>query len=88
MSEMPHRFKTGETVRDSAPTVLVGCHPCRVCGIAEVVEVNRLDYQRWQDGALIQDALRSLPLDKRELLISGTHSGCWDLLFPVDDPED
>lgn len=86
MSGLPRRFKTGEAVRDSetAGTVLVESKPCVVCGQVEEVEVDVDGYRRWQNGELIQDALRALPMDKRELLLSGTHSACWDRLWTED----
>lgn len=53
--------------------------PCRFCGVIEMVDVPTLGWIRWRNGELIQDALPDLPVEIRELLLSGTHLVCWDL---------
>jgi hypothetical protein len=35
----------------------------------------------------MRQALTELSIDDRELLISGTHSDCWDSLFGGDEEE-
>ncbi|HEV8189504.1 MAG TPA: hypothetical protein VGP83_17245 [Pyrinomonadaceae bacterium] len=39
------------------------------------------DWQKWQSGALIQVALKSVHKDLRELLISGLCGSCFDNLM-------
>ena len=55
--------------------------PCRVCGEASTVTVPQEGYDAWRKGAYVQDAFPEMLADERELLISGTHPVCWDLLF-------
>lgn len=55
--------------------------PCMVCGQASEVSVPVDGYSRWQAGAYVQDAFPAMNADEREMLISGTHPVCWDLLF-------
>lgn len=66
-------------------TVAVECPRCPVCGEAETVLVEETAYDRWVNGALVQDAFPTMDKDVRELLVSGTHPACWDALFDVDD---
>lgn len=63
----------------------VPCPPCPVCGNGSTVTVLAHDYARWRDGELVQRAFPEMPPADRELLVSGTHSECWTVLFGVDD---
>jgi hypothetical protein len=42
-------------------------------------------FQRWQDGALIQDAFGWLNPNEREFLITGITPDHWDYLFREED---
>lgn len=53
---------------------------CPVCEEVSTLEVFRSGFDSWMDGAFVQDAFPELSADERELLISGTHSDCWDSL--------
>lgn len=50
---------------------------CRVCGQEHSLLTSESGYQQWIDGELIQRAMPELKPNDRELLISGTCSGCW-----------
>lgn len=39
------------------------------------------DYKSWRNGTFIQDAFPYLTKDKREMIMSGTHSSCFDIMF-------
>ena len=67
--------------------VAVTTKACVMCGKSSVLEVEERGYHAWREGALIQRALPTLREDDRELLISGTHSKCWDQMF-ADTDED
>lgn len=41
-------------------------------------------YRKWQEGALIQDALPDCTADEREFLITGICPECWDKTFGGD----
>lgn len=43
---------------------------CRYCTKEFEIEVDPVQYKRWQDGVLIQNAMPELTADERELLIS------------------
>lgn len=59
----------------------VRCKPCPMCGKGSTVEVSEEGFNKWRKGELIQNAFPELKSDERELLITGTHSECWDKLF-------
>lgn len=56
--------------------------PCCVCGKTSTVMVDPIALDEWRFGRKIaQDAFPDMSPDERELLISGTHNECWDVLF-------
>lgn len=65
------------------PVVII----CRSCGHDHDVVVDVDGYDRWRGGELIQNALPELSAEDRELLISHTCDGCWNMLFPEDEEE-
>lgn len=67
-------------------TIVVQCRTCCVCGESSKIEIPTDGYLAWSDGGeYIEDAFPTLSADERELLITGTHSECWDILAMVDD---
>ena len=53
--------------------------PCLFCGYAaDPVLLDLDDYESWRDGALVHDIWPEATPEWRELLISGTHSECWE----------
>ena len=54
---------------------------CRVCGTNIELLVDPLDFEAWQEGKYIQDAMPYLSAGERELLISGTCDDCWGKMF-------
>ena len=54
--------------------------PCIHCGVASVVTVYEDDLLKWQGGALIQTVWPDWSPAKRELLITGTHPDCWEVI--------
>lgn len=54
---------------------------CRICGKTKSLNVDYDRVQKWMNGMLIQDAFPEMPVEDRELLISGTCPECWDKLF-------
>lgn len=59
--------------------------PCVKCGERQAIEVDIDGYNRWRNGALIQNALPTLTADQREVLISGICSKCWNKMFGGDE---
>ena len=62
---------------------VVAYNPCPFCGKMGKLTISVSEYQRIEDGALIQDALPESTKEQRELLMTGICSSC----FP-DDPEE
>ena len=46
-----------------------------------IMEIDPIDYQKWVDGALIQDALPYLTADEREFLMTGITPDQWKRMF-------
>lgn len=63
----------------------VQTYPCQVCGDTTIIDIPEEGFNKWRNGAFIQDAFPTLSPDERELLISGTHPKCWDELFLDED---
>lgn len=54
---------------------------CRLCHKEIVLRVPLDGYLKWTAGELIQNAMPSLSIADRELLISRTCDRCWDERF-------
>lgn len=68
--------------RDLMVTTL-SCPRCHAPGIT--LQVNRLDYERWKLGTLIQRALPYLSATERERLKTGLCDPCWDAITDIGD---
>ena len=69
---------------------VIGVMPptCFVCSKgSEPIAVRKADFHNWRNGMLIQHAFPEMPMETRELLISGTHPECWDSLYKDEDDE-
>lgn len=53
---------------------------CPICGEDNKLVVDADAYQRWLDGELIQRAFPGLDADQRELLMTGLHGECFDIM--------
>lgn len=62
-------------------TVTVRCQPCPVCQEAAELIVLKRDLERYRAGAKVQHAFPEMTAPMRELLISGTHPSCWEVLW-------
>lgn len=61
---------------------------CQFCGAINQVAVFEADYDRWIDGALVQNAFPYLTADERELLVSGLCLDCQKDVFDSDEDYD
>lgn len=59
--------------------------PCSMCGKTSFLVVSEDSFRDWRSGALVQDAFPSLNCGDRELLMTGTHPECWDVLWEYTD---
>lgn len=57
---------------------------CMVCGLRNIITVTATAWARYASGTLIQDAFPEMSYDDREMLISGTHPKCWEVLHDED----
>lgn len=57
---------------------------CRSCGECQKISFNANDWQRWQEGEYIQEAMPYLSAAEREMLISQICDTCFDAMFPED----
>jgi len=56
---------------------------CTVCNKTTLINVTDEAYARWKDGEHVQNVWPEWSASKRELLISGTHSDCWDKMWAL-----
>ena len=61
---------------------------CLQCGTTVHISVLQPDFEKWQGGELIQNAMPYLSPDEREILISGTCGPCFDRMFGEGDDEE
>jgi len=82
---VPIEVKTPEAHENKDLLINVETSPCVVCKQTSKVTVWKTEYHAWFTGTSAQKAFPNLSIDKRELLISGTHPACWDQLFGKED---
>jgi hypothetical protein len=54
---------------------------CPFCGVKNLVRVPQEQYDNWNSGMLIQNAMPNMSADDRELLMTGICNDC----FPSED---
>lgn len=67
--------------------VIVITQPCVICGRKSKVAMLRDHYNEWESGKNLQYVVPEMPVETRELLITGTHPSCWDT-FAMEMGED
>ncbi len=60
---------------------------CPICKKETIICVESSDFEAWQNGTLIQDAMWYLSPEERESLISGICPKCWDKMFSFEDED-
>jgi hypothetical protein len=58
---------------------------CPICGHRSKVQVELDNYIKWLGGVLAQVAFPDYTDSERELLVTGTHPSCWDILFSEEE---
>ena len=61
---------------------------CPFCGAEHSVEVNLTQFEAWQNGELIQNAMPNLSATEREQLISHLCPKCQAEVFGSDDEDE
>lgn len=73
-------------------TVTIITPECVVCGLTSTVTVARDKWHStWTSGyghLTMREAFPDMDKDTAELLISGTHPACWDIMWPVEEDEE
>jgi hypothetical protein len=72
------------------PIVKVTTPPCMLCNETSLVELTREEFTKLihPSQPRIDKVLPNRDLDFRELVMTGTHSACWDVLTkPLDDED-
>lgn len=64
--------------------VSVTTPPCVVCGRQSELDVPIDGLTRYGQGLYVQDAFPDLTLEEREMLITGKHPECFDMMAPED----
>ena len=62
-------------------TTVITTPACMECKETSTVEVTVPELKAWEAGVPIQKVFPHMTPDERELLITGTHSECWDAMF-------
>ncbi len=70
---------TQMTFEQISNTIII-TRDCPFCGKTQRVSVSKEAFDKWNQGALIQNALPTLTDAEREILISGMCDDC----FPTD----
>jgi hypothetical protein len=60
------------------------CPECPLCGVQSTMSVPLSGFLMRQNGAAVQVAFPKMPMEIREVLISGTHPECWANEFGFD----
>ena len=50
---------------------------CPFCGKVQLIRVNSEDYDKWENGELIQRAFPYLTPSQREAIMTGICDKCW-----------
>ena len=53
---------------------------CIACNKKSTITVDAVAYANWENGMMIQDAFPEMSSDQRELVMTGTHAECWDII--------
>lgn len=54
---------------------------CSWCYEASHLELDADAYSKWRAGASLAEAFPDFTMGQRELLMTGIHEECWDLIF-------
>lgn len=61
---------------------------CPECREYTTHTVQKIRYNAWKDGMLVQRAFPDMPAEEREQLITGICPACWDKMFKDIDEDD
>jgi len=61
---------------------------CQMCDCYKSVSCTLDQYDRWQSGEYIQNAIPQLSVDERELLMSKICGDCFDKMYEGDSDDE
>jgi hypothetical protein len=64
-----------------SPVISYITNACMVCQHVSQLQLDLYSLESWRNGELIQNAFPDLSASQRELIMTGTHSWCWDEMF-------
>ena len=74
---------------ENTKIVTVEALPCMVCHKSSLVQITEYEYYQLKSGeGHVQDIFPDIDPGFREMLITGTHSDCWDKMFADADADD
>lgn len=69
----------------SNPIITFVTPECTLCREYSFFEMENSLYTRLQAGEKVQEVFPHWSLDEREMLLTGTHTECWDKMFAEED---
>jgi len=57
---------------------------CPQCGAEEYVAVGRDEYDAWESGVHINEAIPWLPAKEKRYIVSGICDYCWDYIQSIE----
>ena len=60
--------------------------PCMGCGSTTEMLLEADKVRRYTRGEFVQKIWPELSTSERELIMTGTHSECWDKMFKEEEP--
>lgn len=70
---------------DPSHTVPLYLLSCRHCSHKEEVRIERVDFERYFSGVLLQNAFPYLSASQRELMKTQICGTCWKKFFPEEE---
>lgn len=58
---------------------------CQICRKTSIVHAPTEGVELYRKGVHVQDAFPTLSADERELIMTGIHQSCWDLMISLED---
>jgi len=79
------KYFVAEQIKSPMATTI---EDCRWCGGHSMVTMTESQFQKWLNkSAFVQEIFPDVPMDQREVMISGTHPECWIEMFGGDEDE-
>ena len=79
-------YKADDGKLISAKPEMIITNTCVGCAKKNKILINEKDFKEWKGTSevtkkMVQHVFLWLSMDQKELLITGTHNDCWDMIF-------